>query len=173
MTDMTTVEGFGDRVRRLRKAKKMTQSELAERAGYTSKAAISKIEKGINGVPLKYIDKLARALGTTSDYLLGLPDLKEEQVSTQSRITPVEGFSNFSASTFNPGVDFALIAPDNSMEKSGINAGDIVTVKKTQDVEIGDLVVLLEDRKPVIRRYFGEDVRDILGKAVSVEKSLS
>ncbi|UNT94563.1 helix-turn-helix domain-containing protein [Allobaculum sp. Allo2] len=46
----------GERIKRRRKEISLTQSELAERLGYTSKAAISRIERGENNFPLNNIE---------------------------------------------------------------------------------------------------------------------
>jgi len=62
----------GDRVRRLREGQKFTQGQLSLRSG-VDRSLISRIERGIRpNVYVETIGALARALNTTSDYLLGL-----------------------------------------------------------------------------------------------------
>ena len=62
----------GERVKRLRDSHSYTQGQLALRSG-VDRSLISRIERGIRpNVYAKSAGSLARALGTTSDYLLGL-----------------------------------------------------------------------------------------------------
>lgn len=65
-------ESTADRVRLLRGYLRLSQEGLGQRVG-VSKSTISGIEReaqGISGIA----DKLAKALGTTTDYLYGLTD---------------------------------------------------------------------------------------------------
>lgn len=61
---------IGLRIRTLRQAKRLTQEELAQRAGYTSRSSINKIEKGIVDLPRSKIIELANALGVSPSYIL-------------------------------------------------------------------------------------------------------
>jgi len=67
-SDMTSI---GERIRAARKAKGMTQRELAERTGYTSRSTIAKIEAGVNDIPSSQVASFADALGCTAAYLMG------------------------------------------------------------------------------------------------------
>lgn len=53
---------FGDKLRRLRKSREVSQEELAARAGL-HRTYVSSVERGERNVSLETIDKLARALG--------------------------------------------------------------------------------------------------------------
>ncbi len=65
---------LGERIRELRKARGMTQQELAQRL-HTTKQTIGKYEQGIvTNLPLLRIDELAQALSTTPAYLMGWED---------------------------------------------------------------------------------------------------
>jgi transcriptional regulator with XRE-family HTH domain len=63
-------ESFGDRLRRLREEKRLSQAELAERTGFQP-SAISHFESGRRAPSFDNIKKLADALAITIDYLLG------------------------------------------------------------------------------------------------------
>ena len=63
----------GERIRKLREAKKMKQSELAELLGNDNNT-ISRWEHNKIGIGSTYIMKLAQVFNTTSDYLLGKTD---------------------------------------------------------------------------------------------------
>jgi transcriptional regulator with XRE-family HTH domain len=70
MPELTT----GRRVEFARKQAGLTQAELAERAGIGSRpGTISDIEAGRQGLG-KRTAEIARACGTTTDFLLGLTD---------------------------------------------------------------------------------------------------
>jgi len=62
MADRISVtEKFGQRIRTLRKARGMTQEELAELSGL-DRTYISGIERGLRNVALRNIEALAQAL---------------------------------------------------------------------------------------------------------------
>lgn len=65
------MDDFGVRVRAARVAAGLTQLELARAMGYSTRSTISRIESGDNQIPMDKLDVLARALHTTSAYLLG------------------------------------------------------------------------------------------------------
>jgi transcriptional regulator with XRE-family HTH domain len=70
---------LGERLRALREAREMTQVQLADLLG-TYPANISSIEHGTRGVTIHQVAKLATALQTSADELLGL-----------DRVTPARG----------------------------------------------------------------------------------
>lgn len=62
---------LGEKIRDLRKAAGLTQSELAKRLN-TTKQTIGKYEQGIvSNIPLSRIVELANALNTSPAYLMG------------------------------------------------------------------------------------------------------
>lgn len=63
-----------ERVKELRKNKRMSQDDLAKKCGYTSRSSISKLEKGEFNLPSDKIVLLANALDTTPAYLMGWED---------------------------------------------------------------------------------------------------
>lgn len=64
--------GVGDKIRSKRKELAMTQTELAKKVGYTSRSSINKIEISRNCAPYEKIIKIADALKTTPEYLMGI-----------------------------------------------------------------------------------------------------
>jgi transcriptional regulator with XRE-family HTH domain len=54
---------LGQKIKELREAKGMTQGELAKKAGFAGRAAISNIEKAHSGINVGRLPDLARALG--------------------------------------------------------------------------------------------------------------
>ena len=75
---------FGDRVRQLRKAKGLTQSQVAELVGGT-KMMISSYEQGMRFPPYPTLIKLAKLYGVSTDYMLGLH---------QQKVLNVDGLSD-------------------------------------------------------------------------------
>lgn len=59
----------GDRIREIRDTKKLTQDQLAEKAGI-SKGFLSEIENGKRNVSSEYLLRIANALCASVDYLL-------------------------------------------------------------------------------------------------------
>ena len=58
-------------IKELRIANKMTQTELAEKTGYSDKSMIAKIEKGVVDLPQSKIEAFSMALGVSPGYLMG------------------------------------------------------------------------------------------------------
>jgi XRE family transcriptional regulator, master regulator for biofilm formation len=70
---------LGEKVQRLRKERGMTQSELAERAG-VSQAIISRLENKVRtNVNADVLKGLAKALGCTTDYLVGMHEDEDSE----------------------------------------------------------------------------------------------
>ena len=72
-----------ENIRRLRKAKGLSQEELAEKTGYTDRSSIAKIEKGDVDLPQSKIQLFADVLGVTPQYLMGYTNKSENVSSSQ------------------------------------------------------------------------------------------
>ncbi len=59
-------------IKQIRLERGLSQEELAEKMGYTSRSTIAKIESGKNDIPQSKIKAFADALSTTPSRLLGL-----------------------------------------------------------------------------------------------------
>ena len=66
---MLDVEATGKRIRLARQMRRMSQTELADRIGYSGKA-VSAWETGVNAPTGDAIRELCRALGVSADWLL-------------------------------------------------------------------------------------------------------
>lgn len=78
---------FGERIVLLRRRQDMTQRELGEEAGIHWNT-IARLERGkLTDLPGKAVARVAQALGTTTDYLLGLSeqDTPPEEVPPMKR----------------------------------------------------------------------------------------
>lgn len=79
------MEQLGDRVRKLREGRNMTQTELSEILGMKTYTTVSKWEKNENFPKGKDLKKLAEIFNVTSDYLLGLTDDKLKKITTHEK----------------------------------------------------------------------------------------
>ena len=70
---------INDRIRMLRENRNMSQAELAERAGYSTRQMISRIEAGLVDLPLSKVEALAYALGVDPAYLAGYSEWQDNQ----------------------------------------------------------------------------------------------
>jgi transcriptional regulator with XRE-family HTH domain len=71
---------LGEKVYRLRTEKKLTQQELADRAGI-SQAIISRLERKVRAnVNADVLKGLAKALGCTTDYLVGMHEDEKSEL---------------------------------------------------------------------------------------------
>ena len=73
---------LGDYIRRLRESLGMSQEELAKKSGFSSRAAISAIEKGKNNISVERLPDLALALRTTPGELMDVLIETEEKPLT-------------------------------------------------------------------------------------------
>ena len=75
------------RIRARREELGLSQEELALRMGYKSKSSINKIEMGINDIPQSKVLAFARALDTTTAYLMGCDDTENSADTGGARPT--------------------------------------------------------------------------------------
>lgn len=73
---MTTI---AERIRNRRQELGMSQDELARLLGYKSRSSIYKIEASGQDLPRKKIEKIAEALHTTPEYIMGWEEKPKEE----------------------------------------------------------------------------------------------
>lgn len=145
-----------DRIKDLRKKRKISQEELAKMTGYTDRSSIAKIEKGKVDLSETKIQLFATALNTTPAYLMGW----EEEMKTNPQgikipvlgavpagipITAIEDIIDYEEipqSWSNQGDFFGLRIKGNSMYPK-LENGDIVIVKKQSTADNGDVVIAM------------------------------
>ncbi|MCP3031276.1 helix-turn-helix domain-containing protein [Halobacillus sp. A1] len=79
------------RIRSLRKKRRLTQTMLAEKVG-VSPQVVSNWERQYTSPDLEDLSKIAHALHTTADYLLGLSDEKEDEMREIKQFLKDKGF---------------------------------------------------------------------------------
>jgi transcriptional regulator with XRE-family HTH domain len=76
------------RIREIRKRKGLTLQQLAERASTTAQT-IGRLETGMRTLSIKWVDRIAKALGAEAAELLALPE--EEDIAIAAEWSPKAG----------------------------------------------------------------------------------
>lgn len=146
---------IGTRMKERRLQLNKTLEEVGSVVG-VSKATIQRYEKGaITNIPSDKIEKIAKALSTTPAFLMGWEDksnrLKGVRIPILGRvvagipleaITDIEGYEEITPKMASLGEYFALKIKGHSMEPK-LTEGDIVIVRKQEDVDSGDTAIVL------------------------------
>lgn len=171
---------FYDRIRYQRESQGMTQQELADKVGYTSRSTINKIEKGERNITGDKIQAIAQALGVKPSYLMdgdtydntidifsinGINPIpktyKRPRLGTIACGEPILAEENIEAYDDIPDsikCDFTLICKGDSMVNARINDGDIVYIKQQSQVDNGEIAAVLIDNEATLKRvYIYED----------------
>lgn len=146
-------------LKRLREEKEMTQAELGK-ALEISPSAIGMYEQGRRTPDIPTLKKIASYFNVSLDYLLGNAPAKAAQPKTAGRgvripvlgrvvagipIEAVEEILDYEEITPElaaTGEFFALQVKGDSMLPK-LEEGDVVIVKKQEDVETGDIAIVL------------------------------
>lgn len=161
-----------ERIRARRIELGLTVEELAKKMGYKDKSSISKIENGKADIPQSKVIAFARALNTTTAYLMGIDTAKERSIPAgfqplpkRDRIprvgqiacgTPILAEENVEAYYEVPSdwhADFTLLCQGDSMEPK-IKDRDIVAIHCQPMVENGEVAAVLIDGEATLKRVF-------------------
>ncbi len=209
---------LGDRIKELRKAHGYTQNEFIDilKEKYNLKAdrvMLSKWECSKQCPHIETLKCIASAFDVTLDYLNGIeerPNLKLKNISqaTETKIpmygkiacgSPIECNTEFDIETIlgdKVDGDFCVVARGDSMINARIFDGDIVTIRRQNVVENGEIAaVAIGDEATLKRVYYiengvmlvpenpaykpmvfvGEECQNVvvLGKAVSMHTVLN
>ena len=169
---------IANKLKTLRKAKKMTQDELAAALG-TSKQTIHRYENGIiTNIPPEKVEKLASALGTTPSDLMGWDDaaMHEELSAPSMKRLPILGeiacgnpiFANeehdsYVAADGSLDADFCLVAHGDSMIGARIYDGDVIFIHSQTAVNNGEIAaVIINDEATLKRVYYYPDEEKLI-----------
>ena len=170
---------IANRLKTLRKSKKMTLDELAAALG-TSKQTIHRYENGIiTNIPPEKVEKLAAALGTTPSELMGwsqtalpagakpistkrLPVLGE--IACGNPIFATEEHESYIAADGGLDADFCLVAHGDSMIGARINDGDIIFIRSQETVNNGEIAAVIINDEATLKRvyYYPDEAKLIL-----------
>lgn len=146
-----------DRIKARRQELGLTVEELAQQLGYKDKSSISKIENGKADIPQAKVALFARALHTTTAYLMGVdgpalppgcqPMPPLTRVPLVGRVAcgmPILAEQNIEGEIAVPEnwrADFVLVCRGDSMAPQ-IQDGDLVAVRSQPTVENGEIAVV-------------------------------
>ncbi len=142
-------------IRERREKLGMTQTELAELVGYSGKSTIAKIESGVVDLGEKKLEKIAKALKTTSARLIGNEGLAAEYLEGSLPIygsvcagdgvfadDNIEDWIDTGTRQYAKSTHFALRIQGNSMEPE-FHDNDIVIVKKQETADDNEFVIAI------------------------------
>lgn len=182
---------IGQRIKKLREEKGMTQEEMASLLGYKHKTSISKIESGINDISQSKIKAIAEIFGVSPSALLGIGEDEEPPKMIDLHnygIRPIEVkkypllgeiacgvpiFANEERELYvkagtDVKADFCLQARGDSMTGARINDGDIVFVRSQSQVDNGEIAVILIGEEATLKRvYFYPEKNTLILKAAN------
>ena len=146
---------LGENIKQARMKAQISQDELAKRLGYKSRSTIAKIESGENDLTQKKVAAFAKALNVSIDFLM---DGNGNENNSQGVRIPVlgrivagipleaieeiEDYEEIPRKMAASGEFFALRIKGRSMEPK-LAEGDIVIVRKQEDVDSGDTAIVL------------------------------
>lgn len=156
-----------EKIRQLREEQGLSQQDLADKMGYKSRSAINKIELGLRDISHSKVIAFAEALGVSPAYLFGWSDDKQGEAKKGVKIPvlgtvpagiPLEAieeildYEEIPTKMAQQGEFFALQIKGTSMEPK-ISEGDVVIVRKQDDVDSGDIaIVLVNDDEATVKK---------------------
>ena len=178
---------MGERLYYLRKAKKMSQEDVAKRLDVAIQT-IYKYEKGIvTNIPLDKLELLAKVLDTTTTYITGWDNGEKEpanpalsfpnvfevetkkipllgKIAAGEPIFAEEEHESFVEAGTALHADFCLKVQGDSMINARINDGDVVFIRQQPMVENGEIAAVIIDNEATLKRvyFYPEDNKLIL-----------
>lgn len=161
-----------ERIKQRRIELGLTVEELANKMGYKDKSSISKIENGKADIPTSKVVAFAKALETTTAYLLGvdtpvssippgfepLPKMVKRPlvgtIACGEPITAEENIEDYVDVPEDAQCDFCLRCKGDSMIDAGIHDGDIVYIHIQPEVENGQIAAVRIDGEATLKRVF-------------------
>ena len=169
------VDLFGERLRKIRTERNLNQDDLAALSG-VAQATISEYESGKRRAAPRsdQVAKLATVLGVTADYLLGLVDIPNAnltgevsssslkpqkeipilgKVAAGTGVPAEEDIVGYTSVDQSEAADFALTVSGFSMFPKLLD-GDIVFVRKQPVARNGQMVVVRINGQEGVIKYF-------------------
>ncbi len=163
-----------ENIKFLREKKGLSQEELAFKVGYKDRSSIAKIEAGLVDLAQSKIAAFAAALSVTPAQLMGLsgdsladlpdniipmPQMKKiPLVGAIACGTPILAEENIEEYIDLPRhihADYALTCKGDSMVNAGIQDGDVVYIRKQEQVDNGQIAaVLVGDDEATLKRFY-------------------
>ena len=162
------IRDIGQRIAEIRGQRGMTQDSLAEQA-MLSRISVARYESGKIEPGAKALDRIADALGVTTDELLGRRDRLTPfteilhsavpivgEIACGTPITAEENIEGYADLPSGVHADFALRCKGDSMRPT-FNDGDIVLIRKQEEVENGQIAAVMIDNEATLKRFYTQD----------------
>lgn len=171
MADNDIMKVFSDNFKRLRKSKKMLQKDVAKALGVSS-SIVSDWEKGIKMPRGATIQKIADFFGipqnelfiergtqySTLSEMIMLPVVGRISCGNGSfAYEDIEGYEPTPKDWASSGEHFYLRANGDSMIGARIQDGDLLLIRRQEDVEDGEIAAVLIDDEAVLKRVYRRD----------------
>lgn len=162
---------IGNRIKGKRIEKGFTLKELGDRVGVAS-STILRYENGeINTIKLPIIESIANVLGVDPAWIVLKSNTPEIYVPKKNEVKRIPLLGTIAAGLpllaeqniedyFNLDskikADFALKVKGDSMLGAGIFPGDIVFIKKQNDLENGEIGAILIENEATLKKFYKE-----------------
>lgn len=164
-----------NRIKTRRQELGLTVEELANRMGYKDKSSISKIENGKADIPQSKVEAFAKALETTTAYLIGIDEEKERAVKIPPGFEPLprmlkkpligdiacgqpitaeQNIADYVDVPESVHCDFCLRCHGNSMVDAGIQDNDVVYIRAQPEVEDGEIAAVRIGGEATLKRVY-------------------
>lgn len=169
----------GDIIKQLRKEKKLTQVELAERLG-VAPTAVSAWERNENRPLMDKLTRIAEIFDVPVSRFFESEEFGGIQVSEMTRIPivgriscgngviafeEIEGYEPVPKEWISGGDHFFLRASGDSMVGARIHDGDLVLIRKQDTVENGEIAAVLIGDEAVLKKVYFQNGTIILQSA--------
>ena len=163
---------IGDKIRMLRKRKGLTQTELGEKLGVKTNA-VSKWECGrVEDIPMSKVKAMSVLFDVPPSFLID-----DEQLPSNATPLDVQSFhripilgriaaglplyaeqniEGYTLTDLNGGAEyFALRVKGDSMNAARIQEGDVLIVRRQEEVENGEVaIVMVGDDDATVKRFY-------------------
>lgn len=169
MAEMNT---FGGRLRAARKAKGVTQKELAAQIG-AKHNSVSNWENDQNRPDSGMLERICGALDVAADFLLGrrggglpaevIPVSRMKlqripligEIAAGEPILAEQDYETYAAVDLPIKADYALTVRGDSMEPTYLS-GDVIYIREQPDVDDGQIAVVLVDDSATLKHVYHE-----------------
>jgi repressor LexA len=175
---------LGERIKERREQKGLTLEEVGEYVGVT-KSTVRKWETGdIENMKRDKIAKLAEVLSVSPLYIMGMIDTYSMKdtignpipllgtIAAGSPILAEQNIEDYFNLDKKIKADFCLRIKGDSMINVNILDGDIVFIKKQNDLEDGQIGAVLVDDSATLKRFYRENGSVILQSENSTYKPM-
>lgn len=174
-----------NRLRELRQKRKLTLRDLADKTNLNN-GNLSRMERGLLGIPSDTAVLLANFFGVSVGYVLGSED-NIQPVNKSAKKIPIYSQINVDGGNISVHVEFiqgylgisddidesdsiVITANDDLMKNTGIMRGDILLISKNSKLDNNCFVAVAKGSDPVvIRKYVIMEDKKLLVSDVGIE----